>query len=78
MGGVGVGGGDKSHSYCVHAQNTAQRMWNKTLLRLCTTYCARMWNKESCHKRPCLWRPCPNTGIDSVLFLYVLRVEDSG
>ena len=24
-------------------------------LRICTTYCTRMWNKES----PCLWRPCP-------------------
>ena len=23
----------------------------------CTTYSARMWNKKSCHKRPCLWRP---------------------
>ena len=23
-------------------------------LRLCTTYCTRMWNKKSCHKRPCL------------------------
>ena len=21
----------------------------------CTTYCARMWKKKSCHKRPCLW-----------------------
>ena len=28
-------------------------------LRLCTTYCTRMWIKGSCHKRPCLWRPCP-------------------
>ena len=29
------------------------------LLRLCTIYCTRMWNKESCHKRPCSWQPCP-------------------
>ena len=21
----------------------------------CTAYCARMWNKKNCHKRPCLW-----------------------
>ena len=26
---------------------------------LCTTDCARMWNKTRCHKRPCQFRRCP-------------------
>ena len=26
-----------------------------TISPRCTTYCARMWKKKSCHKRPCLW-----------------------
>ena len=26
-----------------------------------------MWNKTRCHKRPCLWRPCPQILVFAVL-----------
>ena len=29
-----------------------------TAFVLLVPYCTRMWNKQSCHKLPCLWRPC--------------------
>ena len=45
----------------------------------CTTYGTRMWKKQSCHKRPCLWRPRPNTGIFSVFaFLYKNKILGCG
>ena len=41
-----------------HAQNTGIH----STFALCTTYCARMWSKTSCHKHLCFWRACPKHG----------------
>ena len=46
---------------------------------LCTTYCARMWNKTRCHKRTCLSRPCQKmlvfTAFRPLCTTYCARME---
>ena len=53
----GGGGGDKN---IIHTASMHKTLAFAVFSPLCTTHCARMWNKTRCHKRPCQFRRCPN------------------
>ena len=49
-------GGDKN---IIHIASMPKTLVFTVFSSLCTTHCARMWNRTRCHKRPCVSRPCP-------------------
>ena len=49
------GGGGKN---VIHVASMYKTLVFAAFSLLCTTHCARMWNRTRCHKRPCQLRRC--------------------
>ena len=53
------GGGGRGDKNVIHIASMHKTRVFAAFSLLCTTHCARMWNKTRCHKRPCQFRRCP-------------------
>ena len=52
------GGGGRGDKNVIHIASMHKTLVFTAFSPLCTTHCARMWNKTRCHKRPCQLRRC--------------------
>ena len=46
-------------AFLLFVQHTVQECGARHDKHPCTTYCARMWSRTSCHKHLCFWRASP-------------------
>ena len=46
-------------AFLLFVQHTVQGCGARHDKHPCTTYCARMWSRTSCHKHLCFWRASP-------------------
>ena len=56
---LGGGGGKGGNKNVIRNASMHKTLAFAVFSPLCTTHCARMWNKTRCHKRPCQLRRCP-------------------